>query len=195
MATKKEVAAQDAAIVKENVKEAIKGISGGSSLRSKTSTWFECKVRYQKTMDDGSEKTVTELYVVEALSFTEEEAKIIDEMSAYVSGEFKVSNINRVGYKEVFFSDVCEDDLWFKAKLAFITINEKTDKEKRTIVTYLIQAKCIERAKRYLDEVMGSTMIDYEVKNLGETNILDVFEYYAKDNSKDKSENKKSETK
>ena len=158
-------------------KETFTGIGNGSSLRSRTSTWFECKVRYMNTMEDGSEKTVTELYTVDALSFTEAEASIIEEMAPYVSGELKVANINRANYGEIFFSDVDDDDLWFKARLAFITIDEKTEKEKRSYYNYLVQAKSIERARRYVDEVMGKTMIDYEVKSLSETKIMDVFEH------------------
>lgn len=160
-------------------KESFVGTGNGSSLRSRTSTWFECKVRYEKTQEDGSEKLVNELYVVDALSFTEAEASIIDNMSVYVSGEFKVANINPTNYNEIFFSDIDDDDLWFKARLAFITIDEKSKNEKRSYVNYLIQAKCIERAKRYVDEVMGKTMIDYELKSLSETKILDVFEHKA----------------
>ena len=147
----------------------------GFSLRSRTSTWFECKVRYEKTQEDGNDKLVNELYVVDALSFTEAEASIIDNMEVYVSGELKIANINPANYNEIFFSDIDDDDLWFKARLAFITIDDK--KEKRTYVNYLIQAKSIERAKRYVDEVMGKTMIDYELKSLSETKIFDVFEH------------------
>lgn len=160
-------------------KESFVGTGNGSSLRSRTGSWFECKVRYGKTQDDGSEKMVNELYVVDALSFTEAEASIIDNMQVYVYGEFKVANINPTNYNEIFFSDIDDDDLWFKARLAFITIDEKSNKEKRSYVNYLIQAKCIERAKRYVDEVMGKTMIDYELKSLSETKILDVFEHKA----------------
>lgn len=150
-----------------------------SSLRSRTATWFECKVRYMKCMEDGSEKTVIELYIVDALSFTEAEARILEEMAAYVSGELKIANINPAPYSEIFFSNVSDDDLWFKVRLVFITINEKTEKEKRTYQTYLVQSKSSERAMRYVDEIMGKTMIDYELKSLSETNIFDVFEHCA----------------
>lgn len=161
-------------------KESFTGVGDGTSLRSRTSTWFECKVRYMKTTEDGSEKTVTELYTVDALSFTEAEASIIEEMAPYVSGELKVANITPANYGEIFFSGVdLGDDLWFKARLAFITIDEKTNKEKRSYYNYLVQAKSIERARRYVDEVMGKTMIDYEVKSLSETKIMDVFEHEA----------------
>ena len=172
--------------VDKAIAEKIIGIGNCSSLRSRTSTWFECKVRYEKTQEDGSEKLVNELYVVDALSFTEAEASIIDNMAVYVSGELKISNINPANYNEIFFSDIDDDDLWFKARLAFITINEKTEKEKRTYVNYLIQAKSIERAKRYVDEVMGKTMIDYELKSLSETKIFDVFEHEPSTKQKEK---------
>ena len=174
-------------------KESFIGTGNGSSLRSRTSTWFECKVRYEKTQEDGNDKLVNELYVVDALSFTEAEASIIDNMAVYVSGELKISNINPANYNEIFFSGNDDDDLWFKARLAFITIDDKKDKEKRTYVNYLIQAKCIERAKRYVDEVMGKTMIDYELKSLSETKIFDVFEHEPSTDNKQKDKDGKTE--
>lgn len=166
-------------------KESFIGTGNGSSLRSRTSTWFECKVRYEKTQEDGSDKLVNELYVVDALSFTEAEASIIDNMAVYVSGELKIANINPANYNEIFFSGNDDDDLWFKARLAFITIDDK-NKEKRTYVNYLVQAKSIERAKRYVDEVMGETIIDYELKSLSETKIFDVFEHEPSTKQKEK---------
>lgn len=179
--------------VDKAIAEKIIGIGNCSSLRSRTSTWFECKVRYEKTQEDGSEKLVNKLYVVDALSFTEAEASIIDNMAVYVSGGLKIANINPANYNEIFFSDIDDDDLWFKARLAFITIDEKKDKEKRTYVNYLIQAKSIERAKRYVDEVMGKTMIDYELKSLSETKIFDVFEHEPSTDNKQKEKDGKTE--
>ena len=160
-------------------------ISKKKNMRSRTSTWFETKVKYQKTMEDGSEKVVSEAYVVDALSFTEAESAIIDEMSVYVSGELKVSGIGKAGYGEIFFSDVDDDDKWYKAKLQFITIDEKSEKEKRSNVTYLVQAKSLARALRYIDEVMGKTMIDYDVVGLNETKLMDVFEHHVPNEKKE----------
>ncbi len=154
-------------------------------MRSRTGTWFTTKVKYQKTQEDGSEKVVSETYVVDALSFTEAESTIIDEMAVYVSGEFKVSGISKSNFGEIFFSDVDDDDKWFKAKLQFITIDEKTEKEKRSNVIYLVQAKSLARALRYIDEVMGKTMIDYDVVGLNDTPIMDVFEHNASDDKKE----------
>lgn len=160
-------------------------ISKKKIMRSRTSTWFETKVKYQKTMEDGSEKVVSEAYVVDALSFTEAESAIIDEMSVYVSGELKVSGIGKAGYGEIFFSDVDDDDKWYKAKLQFITIDEKSEKEKRSNVTYLVQAKSLARALRYIDEVMGKTMKDYDVIGLNETKLMDVFEHHVPNEKKE----------
>lgn len=189
---KKEESAQNVAVKVNKATEKIIGTGNFQSLRSRSSTWFECKVRYQKTQEDGSEKITTELYTVDALSFTEAEASIIDNMAVYVSGELKIANINPANYNEIFFSGNDDDDLWFKARLAFITIDDK-NKEKRTYVNYLIQAKSIERAKRYVDEVMGETIIDYELKSLSETKIFDVFEHEPSTDNKQKEKDGKTE--
>lgn len=159
-------------------------------MRIRTGTWFKTKVKYQKTMEDGSEKVVSEAYVVDALSFTEAENAIIDEMSVYVSGELKVSNLGKASYNEIFFSDVDDDDKFYTCKLQFITIDEKSDKEKRSNVTYLVQAKSLARALRYVDEAMGKTMIDYDIVGLNETHVFDVFEHHApsSENKEEKNE-------
>lgn len=148
-------------------------------MRTRTSTWFECKIRYEKMMEDGTQKKVTEMYVVDALSFTEAEAAIIDEMSAYISGEFEVRDIKKAPYGEIFFSDEPNADRWYKAKLQFITIDEKTEKEKRSTVNYLVHAGGFNGAVHNIDEVMGKTMIDYVISSVAETQIMDVFEHGA----------------
>ena len=148
-------------------------------MRSRTANWFETKIRYEKMMDDGKQKMVTETYAVDALSFTEAEASIIEEMSAYISGEFKVTGISQATYGEIFFSDQDTDDRFFKAKLQFITLDEKTQKEKRSNVLYLVQAHSLQRAVTYIEEVMGGTMIDYAIAAIQESSIMDVFEHNA----------------
>ena len=149
-------------------------------MRSRTANWYECTVRYERQMEDGMTKKVNELYVVDALSFGEAEEAITREMTAYVSGEFEVKNINPAAYHEIFFSENANDDRWYKAKLSFITIDEKTEKEKRTSVYYLVQASSLNVAVKNIDEVMGGTMIDYVIAAINETAILDVFEHKAK---------------
>ena len=146
-------------------------------MRSRTAVWFECKIRYEKVMEDGLQKKVNENYVVDALSFSEAEKRIIEEMSSYISGEFEVANIKKAAYKEIFFTDDNIADKWYKAKLQFITIDEKTEKEKRSSVTYLVQAGSMNGAMKNIDEVMGGTMIDYVVASVVETTLMDVYEY------------------
>lgn len=149
-------------------------------MRSRTTTWFETKIKYDKQQEDGSQKPVTEQYVVDALSFTEAEASIIEEMRSYISGEFTVTGITKCPYGEVFFSDVDTDDRFFKVKLKFITIDEKTDKEKETNVNYLVQAHSLQQAVAYIEEIMGATAIDYRFAAIQDTKIMDVFEHTVK---------------
>lgn len=149
-------------------------------MRSKTANWFICKISYKKMMEDGLRKKVTETYVVNAASFTEAEARIIEEMSAYISGEFEVAEIDRAVFKEIFFMEQVADTRWYKSKLQFITIDEKTEKEKRTNVYYLVEGCSLESARRNIDEVMDGTMIDYSITSVSETPIMDVFEYKVK---------------
>ena len=154
-------------------------------MRTRTATWFVCKIKYEKVQEDGTQKKVTEPYVVDALSFSEAEARIMEEMSQYISGEFEVVDISHAPFGEVFFTEDTTADLWYKTKLQFITIDEKTEREKRSAVNYLVQASSLEGARKNIDEVMGTTMIDYTISALNETNIMDVFEYKSKDENKE----------
>ena len=145
-------------------------------MRSKTAEWFECKVRYDKTADDGALKKITELYTVDALSFTEAESRVTEEMLSFISGAFEVADIRKAAYKEVFFADSDAADKWYKVRMQFIIIDEKTDKEKRSTVNYLFNAGSIEAAVKDVIEVMASTMIDYVITAVTETQIMDVIE-------------------
>ena len=147
-------------------------------MRSRTAQWFECRIKYEKVMEDGLQKQVVEQYVVDAMSFAEAEQRITEEMSAYISGEFEVTDVKKATYKEVFFDDDnAESDRLYKAKLDFITIDERTAKEKRSRVTYLVQATNLNRAMKNVDMVMGGTMIDYDAASISDTKLVDVFEY------------------
>jgi len=150
-------------------------------MRSRTANWFECRIKYEKMQEDGIQKKVSENYTVDALSFTEAEQRIMEEISCFVSGEFEVADIKKAAYKEIFFSDDANADRWYKAKLQFITIDEKTEKEKRSSVNYLVQASSLNGAVKNIDEVMGGTMIDYVIASVSETTLMDVFEYKKKE--------------
>lgn len=164
-------------------------------MRSRIATWFETKVRYSKTsQEDGTEKMVTESYVVDALNFTEAESKITDEIAVYVSGEYSVTGITKAAYSEVLFSDLADDDKWYKVKVQFVTLDDKTQKEKRTNHNYLVQSNSLARALRYTEDVLGKGAGDFSIVALSETKIMDVFEHKAPSDEKtDSSDEKKEE--
>lgn len=135
--------------------------------------WFECKVRYDKAMEDGSIKKVNEPYLVDALSFTEAEARIIEEQTPYISGEFTVSAVKRTKISEIFYDET--GDKWYLAKVAFITIDEKTATEKKSISQILVQAGDFKRALDNLVDGMKGTMADYEIASITETPLMDVY--------------------
>lgn len=139
--------------------------------------WFECKVKYEKTMEDGLMKTTSETYLVDALSFTEAEKRFLEEIEPFMSGEFLVTDIKRARIAELFESEDAEDDRWYKARVAFITLDEKTGAEKRTVQTDLVQAKDLRLAIKNLDKGMEGTMGDYVIVSVAETPIMDVFYY------------------
>lgn len=140
-------------------------------------TWFECKIRYEKTMENGMEKKVTEPYLVDALSFTEAEARIIEEITPFISGEYTVSDIKRANYSELFFAEEQKADRFFKAKLNFITLDEKSGSEKKTATNILVQAADLRDAVKKIDQGMKGSMADYVIASVVETQIMDVYRY------------------
>ena len=142
---------------------------------SRVSKFFEVKVQYQKMQEDGKEKKVTEQYVVEALSFTEAEARIIEEMTPYISGDFDIVSEKIAPYYEILLSENSNDDKWFLSKVAFITIDEKTAKEKKTSQRLLVQAETSEKAMDYTKEMFSHGMSDYSIDSVQDTPTLDVF--------------------
>ena len=137
--------------------------------------WFECKLRYDKMLETGVQKTVTEPYLVDALSFTEAEARIIEEIKPYISGEFTISDIKRVKYSDTFFNE--SGDRYFKARLYLITLDDKSGAEKKTAVNMLVQATLLKEAVEIIETEMKKTMIDYSIASVVETAIMDVFPY------------------
>ena len=149
-------------------------------MKSKVSKYYEVKIQYHKMQEDGKEKKVTEQYVVEALSFTEAESRIIEEITPYISGEFDVVSEKIAPYNEIFLSDRTDDDKWFISKVAFIAIDEKTDKEKKQTFRYLVQAATSELALDYTKEMFSHGMSDYSIEAVQDTPTLDVFLHEVK---------------
>lgn len=142
-------------------------------------TWYECSVRYRKNDGDGNQKVVTEAFLVDALSFTEAEARITEEIKAYIGEEFKVTNIKVTNYTETLLD--FESDYWFKAKVALIAYDEESGKEKKTNVYFLAQANTLDGAYDKIQESMKSTVGDYTIPSVSETKLVDVFPFVAEE--------------
>lgn len=137
--------------------------------------WFEVKASYEKTMENGMQKKVTEPYLVDALSHAEAEARAIEELKPYISGEFTIASVRRMKLSETFFNEY--GDRFYKAKVMFITLDERSGSEKRTAAQILAQASDLKEALSVVEEGMKGTMADYSIVSLTETPIMDVFIY------------------
>lgn len=141
-------------------------------------TWFECKIRYEKMSEDGKIKKVNEPYLVDAVSFTDAETRISEEMKPYISGEYTISNIKRARYTEIIPNET--GDRWFVCKVKLIIVDEEKGTEKKVVQTMLVQASDIQEALTNLNDFMKSSISDYEVPSIAESPILDYFPYEAK---------------
>lgn len=135
--------------------------------------WIKTSVRFDKTMENGAIKRVTEPYLVDALSFTEAEARIIEEVTPFISGEFTVSAVKKSKVSEIFWDET--GDRWYQVKSAFITINEKTGAEKRSTAVFMVQASDFKSAYDNFMQGMKGTMADFDIISITETAIIDVF--------------------
>lgn len=138
-------------------------------------SWFLSGVKYEKTLESGMQKKVVEYYLVDALSFTECEARTIEEIKPFVSGEFQIVSIKKENLSEIFFNE--NGDRFYKAKVNFITLDEKYGAEKKTAAYMLMQASNIEEAKNVLTEGMKGTLADYVIESIKETKIMDVYPF------------------
>ena len=145
--------------------------------------WFECKVRYDKMMENGVQKKVNEPYLVDALSFTEAESRIIEELTPFISGEFTVSAVKRTRISEIFWDDSA--DKWYMVKVAFITIDEKSAVEKKSNSFILVAANSFKEALENFMENMKTTLADFDIVSITETPIMDVYKVNLTPNKAD----------
>ena len=142
-----------------------------------STTWYECKVKYRKTNDLGIQKITTEPYLVDALSYTEAETRINEEMSAYISEEFKITNIKVANYAEIHpFENA---DRWFKSRVSLLAYDEESGKERKTNMYLLVQANDVKEAFDNTTHIMKGTMGDYTIPAISESSIMDVFPYFS----------------
>lgn len=143
-------------------------------MKQISGTWFEVKVRYEQTQEDGTEKMVTETYVYKAADFGEAYNKAVKNMSTFISGEFGITAMKIAQYIEVVMQDDRTEEKYYRVKVIFITLDEKTNKEKKTACHYLVNADSVEKARKYTDTALSDTMMDYVIEAVQEAKIIDV---------------------
>ena len=143
------------------------------------SQWIKTSVRFTKIMENGTAKRVTESYLVDAISFAEAEARIIKEVTPpCFIGKVNVSAVKKSNVQEIFRNKIEYEDeqKWYKAKVAFITLDENTNSEKRTTAVYMVQAPDFHNAlENFIEGMKKETMADFVIVGIEETSILDVF--------------------
>ena len=143
-------------------------------MKQKAGTWFECKVRYEQTQEDGTEKAVTETYVYKAEDFGEAYDKATKDMSTSISGEFEVTAMKIAQYGDVFIQGEITEEKYYRVKVNFIVLDEKTYKEKKIAQYYLVNADSVEKARKYTDTALSKTMADFIIVSVQEAMIIDV---------------------
>ncbi|WP_282132517.1 DUF4494 domain-containing protein [Cellulophaga baltica] len=145
-----------------------------------SATWYECKIKYRKLDEaSGMQKVASEPYLVDAISYTEAESRITEEMAAYLSDsdDIKITNIKVANYSEIHPFE--NSDRWFKSKVSLIAFDEESGKERKTNMYLLIQANDVKEAYDNTVSVMKGTMGEYSIPAITESPIMDVFPYFS----------------
>lgn len=139
--------------------------------------WYECKVKYRKTHESGEQKVTTDTYLLDAVSYTEAETRITEEMKNFTEEDFRIMNIKVANFSEVHPFE--NSDRWFKSKVSLIALDEESGKEKKTNIYLLVQANDIKEAFDNTTQAMAETMGDYTIPSIIESPIVDVFPYFT----------------
>lgn len=143
-----------------------------------TANWFEVKVKYTKVDEDGKEKKVSELYLLDSMSFTEAEARIIEELKEMIQGDFCIEAIKKSNITELVDSNDDNDDKWFKAKVAIIDADSISGREKRSNQYFLVAGSDVDKSLENLQKALSTYVVPFEIVQVGDSNIMDVFPYF-----------------
>lgn len=143
-----------------------------------TANWFEVKVKYTKVDEDGKEKKVSELYLLDSMSFTEAEARIIEELKEMIQGDFCIEAIKKSNITELVDSNDANDDKWFKAKVAIIDADSISGREKRSNQYFLVAGSDVDKSLENLQKALSTYVVPFEIVQVGDSNIMDVFPYF-----------------
>lgn len=144
-----------------------------------TANWFEAKVKYIKMAEDGRERKVTEAYLLDAVSYTEAESRIMRELESMVKGDYYITGLKKSNITELVESADGTDDRWYKAKVAIIDADEVSGKEKSSYQYYLVAASNFNRALENLEKSLATYLVPYEVTSISDTAFMDVFPYFS----------------
>ncbi|SDJ81083.1 protein of unknown function [Catalinimonas alkaloidigena] len=136
--------------------------------------WFLCKLSYQQQEENGKVTKVKEQYLIDAMSFTEAEARVYEELGSALP-EFILQSVNKMNLQEIFHYE--DQETWYKAKVVFIDVDEKTGKEKKTVNTMLVTADSVKQACERIEESLGTLMVTWQITDVGLTPIIEIFPY------------------
>jgi len=139
--------------------------------------WFKCVVNYVKIDDDGRERKVSEAYLIDAVTYTDAEARIIEQLSTMVRGEFSVKQITKTNIIEIFPNS--EGGTYYLGKISIVTIDEKLGREKKINNSFLIEAEDFKHALKAFEDGLSYILVPYEITSLAVSNIYDVFPYFG----------------
>jgi len=138
-------------------------------------TWFKVKVKYTKQLESGSFKRVSEPYLLSAMTFTDAEARIYEELGSFIRGEFSVMGITREDIQDIFQYD--DADSWFKCKISYDNIDDDGDKKRTVTQNFLVSAKTVKDSYERIEESLESLMLDYQIISIIASPIVEIFPY------------------
>ncbi len=142
-------------------------------------SWFTVKVKYTKQLDNGSFKRVSESYLLAAMTFTDAEARIFEELGSSIRGEFQVSGITRTDLHDIFQYD--DSEKWFKCKVTYDRLDEEGEKAKTVSQYFLVSAAHVKEAYERIEESLATLMIDFNVVSIVASPIVEIFAYRDED--------------
>ena len=138
-------------------------------------TWFKVKVKYTKQLESGSFKRVSEPYLLSAMTFTDAEARIYEELGSFIRGEFSVMGITREDIQDIFQYD--DADTWFKCKISYDNIDDDGDKKRTVTQNFLVSAKTVKDSYERIEESLETLMLDYQIISIIASPIVEIFPY------------------
>ena len=138
-------------------------------------SWFTVKVKYTKQLEDGRLKRVTEPYLLDAVSFTDAEARIYEELGSQITGEFIITNIAKTDYADIFYYEDADD--WYKCKLNYISIDADSGKEKKVSNNFLVTAGSVKEAYDRIKESLSEMTVTFEISSIMLSPIVEVMPY------------------